>query len=88
MALFATLSILFQYLCPYLDKTMILSAREYAKSHAGGCSARTVIRRAQRGLLPTNHKGQKVGNQWVIEIGDFSHLKDFEIRLSKKKAKR
>jgi len=58
---------------------MILSVREYAKKYAGNCSRWTVIRRIQHGLLPTNHIGRKVGRDWVIEIQDLSHLKDYNI---------
>jgi len=63
---------------------MILSARDYAKKHAGGCSARTVIRRIRQGNLPTNHKAKKVGRDWVIEVGEFEHLRDYDITLRKK----
>lgn len=63
---------------------MILSAREYARDYAGNCSRDTVIRKIQRGLLPTNHKGRKVGRDWVIEIQDLSHLKDYDIILKRK----
>ena len=63
---------------------MILSAREYAKKHAGNCSTKTVIRKIQRGLLPTNHIGKKVGRDYIIEIQDLSHLKDYDITLKKK----
>ena len=63
---------------------MILSAREYAKKYAGNCSRDTVIRKIQHGILPTNHIGKKVGRDWVIEIQDLSHLKDYNIILKKK----
>jgi len=63
---------------------MILSAREYAKKYAGNCSRDTVIRKIQRGLLPTNHIGKKVGRDYIIEIQDLSHLKDYDITLKKK----
>ena len=63
---------------------MILSAREYAKQYAGNCSRDTVIRKIQRGLLPSNHIGRKVGRDWVIEIQDLSHLSDYDITLKKK----
>lgn len=63
---------------------MILSAREYARRYAGNCSTNTIIRRIQRGLLPTNHIGRKVGRDWVIEIQDLSHLKDYDITLKRK----
>lgn len=63
----------------------ILTAREYAKKYAGGCSSKTIIRRIQRGDLPTNHQGRKVGNQYVVEIGEFEHLSDYNIILEKKK---
>jgi len=61
---------------------MILSAREYARKYAG-CSTKTVIRRIQKNLLPSNHKGRKIGKgktcDWVVEIQDLSHLKDYNI---------
>ena len=61
-------------------KIMILSAREYARKHAGNCSTKTVIRNIQHGLLPTNHIGRKVGKRvWIIEIQDFDHLKAYNI---------
>ena len=63
---------------------MILTAREYAKNHAGNCSARTIIRKAKKGLLPTNHIAKKVGRDWVIEVGSLDHLKDYEIQLKRK----
>ncbi len=63
---------------------MILSAREYARKHAGNCSTKTVIRKIHRGLLPTNHISKKVGRNWVIEIQDLSHLKDYDIILKRK----
>ena len=63
---------------------MILSAREYARKYAGNCSTKTAIRKIQRGLLPTNHIGRKVGRNWVIEIQDLSHLKDYDITLKRK----
>ena len=62
---------------------MILSAREYAVKY-GGHSTRTIIRRIQRGLLPTNHIGKKVGRDYIIEIQDLSHLKDYDIILKRK----
>lgn len=65
-------------------RKMILSAREYAQRYAGNCSRDTVIRKIQRGLLPSNHKGKKIGRDWVIEIQDLSHLKDYEISLKLK----
>lgn len=58
---------------------MILSAREYARKYAGNCSRDTVIRKIQRGLLPTNHIGRKIGRDWIIEIQDLKHLKDYNI---------
>lgn len=64
---------------------MILSAREYARKYAGNCSRDTVIRKIHRGLLPTNHIGKKIGRDWVIEIQDLSHLKDYDITLRKKR---
>lgn len=66
---------------------MILSAREYAQKYAGGCSAKTVIRKAKRGLLPTNHKAEKVSGRYVIEIGEMDHLRQYDIIL-KPKSKR
>ena len=63
---------------------MILSAREYAKKYAGKCSTKTIIRKIQHGLLPTNHIGKKVGRDWIIEIQDLSHLKDYDITLKRK----
>lgn len=67
---------------------MILSAREYARKYAGNCSTRTVIRRIQKNLLPSNHKGRKIGEgktcDWVIEIQDLSHLKDYDITVKLK----
>ncbi len=63
---------------------MILSAREYAQKYAGGCSAKTIIRKAKRGLLPTNHKAKKVSGRYVIEIGEMEHLKDYDIKLTPK----
>ncbi|MBA7553351.1 hypothetical protein ES705_45942 [subsurface metagenome] len=67
---------------------MILSAREYAKKYAGNCSRDTVIRKIQKGLLPSNHKGRKIGKgktyDWIIEIQDLSHLKDYDIILKRK----
>ena len=63
---------------------MILSAREYARNHAGNCSTKTVIRKIQRGILPTNHIGKKIGRNYIIEIQDLSHLKDYDITLRKK----
>ena len=66
-------------------RKMILSAREYAKTHAGNCSTKTVIRNIQRGILPKNHIGKKIGRGWVIEIQDLSHLKDYDITLRKKR---
>lgn len=63
---------------------MILSAREYAQKYAGNCSAKTIIRKAQRGLLPTNHKARKVAGRYVIEVGEMEHLKDYDITLKKK----
>jgi len=63
---------------------MILSAREYAKNYAGNCSTKTVIRKIQHGILPTNHIGKKVGRNYIIEIQDLSHLKDYNIILKKK----
>ena len=67
---------------------MILSAREYAKKYAGNCSTKTIIRKIQHGLLPTNHIGRKIGKgktcDWVIEIQDLSHLKDYDITLKRK----
>ena len=62
---------------------MILSAREYAAKY-GGHSTRTIIRRIQRGLLPTNHIGKKIGRDYIIEIQDLSHLKDYDINLKLK----
>jgi len=58
---------------------MILSAREYARKHAGNCSTKTVIRNIQHGLLPTNHKAKKVAGRYIIEIQDFDHLKAYNI---------
>ena len=66
---------------------MILSAREYARNHAGNCSTKTVIRNIQRGLLPTNHISKKIGRNYIIEIQDLSHLKDYDITLKKKPQK-
>lgn len=66
---------------------MILSAREYARKYAGNCSRDTVIRKIQHGLLPTNHIGKKIGRDWVIEIQDLSHLKDYNINLKLKHKK-
>ena len=63
---------------------MILSAREYASRYAGNCSAKTVIRKAQRGLLPTNHLAKKVGGAWIIEVGEMDNLKDYDITLRRK----
>ena len=63
---------------------MILSAREYARRYAGNCSTNTVIRKIQKDLLPTNHKGRKVGRDWVIEIQEFTHLADYEITTRRK----
>ncbi|KKL54575.1 hypothetical protein LCGC14_2264060 [marine sediment metagenome] len=63
---------------------MILSAREYAKKYAGNCSAKTVIRKAKRGLLPTNHKAKKVAGRFVIEIGELEHLRNYDIQLTRK----
>jgi len=63
---------------------MILSAREYAKKYAGNCSRDTVIRRIRKDLLPSNHKGRKVGRDYIIEIQDLSHLKDYDIILKRK----
>ena len=63
---------------------MILSLREYAEKFAGGVSRMTVARRIEKGLLHSNHLAKKVGNQWVIEVGEFSHLKDYDIQLSRK----
>ena len=63
---------------------MILSAREYAQKYAGGCSAKTIIRKAKRGLLPTNHKAMKVSGRYVIEIGEMECLKDYDIKLTPK----
>ncbi len=60
---------------------MILSAREYAKKYGGGCSYKTIIRKAKRGLLPTNHKAEKVGGRYIIEIGEMDHLKNYDIKL-------
>ena len=64
---------------------MILSAREYAKKYAGNCSAKTVIRKAQRGLLPTNHKAKKVAGRHIIEIQDLSHLKEYNLTAKLKR---
>ena len=64
---------------------MILSAREYASKYAGNCSVRTIVRRIQRGMLPSNHKGHKIGRDWIIEIGEFEHLSDYNITLTRKK---
>lgn len=66
---------------------MILSAREYARNHAGNCSTKTVIRKIQRGILPTNHIGKKIGRNYIIEIQDLSHLKDYDINLKLKQKK-
>ena len=63
---------------------MILSAREYAKKFGCNCSAKTIIRKAQNGLLPSNHLAKKVGRDWIIEVGELDHLKDFRITLSPK----
>ena len=63
---------------------MILSAREYARNYAGNCSTKTVIRKIQRGLLPSNHIGKKIGRDYIIEVQDLSHLKDYDITLKKK----
>jgi len=63
---------------------MILSAKEYASKYAGNCSRDTIIRKIQRGLLPTNHVGRKIGRDYVIEIQDLSHLKDYDIQLKRK----
>ena len=63
---------------------MILTAREYARDHAGNCSTKTVIRKIQRGILPTNHIGKKIGRNYIIEIQDLSHLKDYDIILKRK----
>ena len=63
---------------------MILSAREYARKHAGGCSVKTVIRKIQQGLLPTNHKPKKIGRNYIIEIGEMDNLKDYNITLERK----
>ena len=63
---------------------MILSAREYARKYAGNCSTRTVIRKIQHGMLPTNHIGRKVGRDWTIEIQHLSHLKDYDITVKLK----
>ena len=60
---------------------MILSAREYAKKYGGGCSYKTIIRKAKRGLLPTNHKAKKVAGRYIIEIGEMDHLKNYDIKL-------
>ena len=65
-------------------KIMILSAREYAKKYAGNCSTKTIIRKVQRGILPTNHIGRKIGRNWIIEIQDLSHLKDYDITVKLK----
>lgn len=64
---------------------MLLSAREYAEKYAGGVHRTTLIRRAKRGLLPSNHIIKKVSGHWVVEIGEFSHLKDYDITLRRKK---
>jgi hypothetical protein len=64
---------------------MILSLREYAKKYAGNCPRTTLIRKIQRGLLPSNHKGYKVGRDWIVEIGEFEHLSDYEITLRRKR---
>ena len=63
---------------------MILSAREYSKKYAGGVHRTTLIRKARKGLLPTNHKAKKVGGNWVFEIGELEHLKDYDIKLTPK----
>jgi len=63
---------------------MILSAREYASKYAGGCSAKTIIRKGKRGLLPSNHILKKIANRHIIEIGEMDHLKDYEIILKKR----
>ena len=63
---------------------MILSAREYAQKYAGNCSAKTVIRKAKRGLLPTTHKSKKVAGRYVIEVGEMDHLSQYDIRLTAK----
>ena len=65
-------------------RKMILSAREYAKTHAGNCSTKTVIRNIQRGILQTNHIVKKIGRNYIIEIQDLSHLKDYDITLKRK----
>ena len=44
---------------------MILSTREYARKYAGNCSRDTVLRKIQRGLLPTNHIAKKVGRDYL-----------------------
>ncbi len=66
---------------------MILSIREYAKKYAGNVSHDTVMRKIQRGLLPTNHIGKKIGRDYIIEIQDLSHLKDYDINLKLKHKK-
>ncbi len=63
---------------------MILSAREYARKYAGNCSTNTIIRRIQRGMLPTNHIGRKVGRDWIIEIAEMDHLSQYDIKLTAK----
>ena len=63
---------------------MILSAKEYAKKYAGNVSRDTVIRKIKRGMLPTNHIGKKIGRNYIIEIQDLSHLKDYDIILKRK----
>ncbi|GAG61740.1 unnamed protein product, partial [marine sediment metagenome] len=50
-------------------------------------STKTVIRKIQRGILPTNHIGKKIGRNYIIEIQDLSHLSDYDITLRKKPQK-
>jgi len=64
---------------------MILSLREYAEKHAGNCPRSSLIRKIQKDLLPSNHKARKIGRDWIIEIGEFEHLRDYEIQLRRKK---
>jgi len=63
---------------------VILSARQYAEKYGANCSQKTIIRRIQQGLLPTNHKGRKIGRDWIVEIGEFENLSDYEITLRRK----
>lgn len=63
---------------------MNLSSKEYSEKYCGGVHRTTVVRRAQKGLLPSNHIAKKIGGNWVFEIGEMEHLKDFDVILKRK----